>query len=230
MPSTFIPQNSFFYAKIPSFKMKKYLTEFIGTFFWVLTVVLTANNAQMGLFSPLAIGLVVMAMLYASKNLSGAHFNPAVTIAALIGRNIDRNDAIYYIMAQLFAGVVAAAIGVFLHESSGGLAIAPRINESSIGAVFGEFLGTFALVYVYLNVLHTPKSEENDYSGWAVGGILITMMYTLNGLSGTAFNPAVALGACMAGMFGWDDLLLYTFGPILGGGVAATLFQYLQEP
>lgn len=210
--------------------MKKYLIEFIGTFFWVLTVVLTANNPAIGLFSPIAIGLVVMAMTYVSQHSSGGHFNPAVTLAALIGRSIDRNDALYYVIAQVCAGVVAAAIGVFLHESSGGLALATRVNESGLGAVFAEFLGTFALVYVYLNVINTPKRDGTAFAGWAIGGILITMIYALQSLSGAVFNPAVALGGCMAGMYGWDDILLYAFGPILGGGVAATLFQYLQEP
>ncbi|MFN0034350.1 MAG: MIP/aquaporin family protein [Saprospiraceae bacterium] len=205
--------------------MKKYLTEFIGTFFLVLTVVLTANNPGIAPMAPLAIGSVLMVMIYAGGHISGAHYNPAVTIAVLIRGKIDRNDALYYIIAQLIAGGVAAAIGAYLHDCGGGAAIAARVNEQSLCAVLAEFLGTFALAYVVLNVATTRSNAGNSHYGLAIGFTVLAAAYALGGLSGGAFNPAVAVGASVAGMFAWGDIWVYLVGTVFGAAAAATAFQ-----
>ncbi len=206
-------------------KMKKYLTEFIGTFFWVLTVILSANNPAIAPMAPLAIGSMLMVMVYAGGHISGGHYNPAVTLAVLMRGKMDRGDALYYVITQLIAAVLAAAIGAYLHDSGGGANIVARVNEQSLCAVLGEFLGTFALVYVVLNVATTRSNAGNSHYGLAIGFALITATYGLGGLSGGAFNPAVALGASVAGMFAWDDILVYLIGNLLGGAAAASIFQ-----
>jgi aquaporin Z len=206
-------------------KMKKYLTEFIGTFFLVLTVVLASNNPSIALLAPLAVAGMYLAMIYAGGHISGGHYNPAVTLAILIRGKIDRGDALYYVLAQLIASVVAAAIGVFLHDCGNGAEIVARVNEQAMCAVLAEFLGTFALAYVVLNVATIRSNTGNSHYGLAIGFTVLAASYALGGLSGGAFNPAIALGATVAGMFAWDDIGIYLIGTLLGGAAAATVFH-----
>lgn len=205
--------------------MQKYLTEFIGTFFLVLTVVLTANNPGIAPMAQLAVGTMYMVMIFAGGHISGGHFNPAVTLAVLIRGKIDRGDALYYILVQLIAGVFAAAIGAFLHNCGNGATIAARLNEHSMCAVLAEFLGTFALAYVVLNVATTKTNAGNSHYGLAIGFTVIAATYAFGGLSGGAFNPAVAVGASVAGMFAWEDIWIYFIGNLMGAAAAATVFQ-----
>ncbi len=210
--------------------MKKYLTEFIGTFFLILTVVLVTNNPVSASMAPLAIAGMYLAMIYAGGHISGGHYNPAVTFAVLIRRKIDRGDALYYITVQLIASVLAAAIGVYLHDCGNGATIVPRINEQTMCAVLAEFLGTFALVFVVLNVATTRSNAGNSHFGLAIGFTVMAVGYALGGLSGGAFNPAIALGATVADMFAWDDILVYFIGDLLGAAAAATVFQVVYGP
>ncbi len=209
--------------------MKKYLTEFIGTFFLVFTVVMVANNPAVASMAPLAMAGIYLAMIYAGGPISGGHYNPAVTLAMLISRKIHRDDALYYVMAQLIAGVLAAAIAVFLHDCGGGLNMVSRVNEQAICSIFGEFLGTFALVYVILNMSSARSDKGAASYGLAIGFTLLAMSYALGGLSGGAFNPAMAVGASVAGMFAWGDFYVYLIGNLLGGAAAATIFQFLES-
>jgi len=225
MQITFSPQNSFFQGHSKRNKMKKYLTEFIGTFFLVLTVVLANNNPSILPMAPLAIAGMYLAMIYAGGHISGGHYNPAVTLAVLIRGKIDRGDALYYVIAQLIASVFAAAIGVFLHDCGNGGEIAARVNEQAMCVVLAEFLGTFALAYVVLNVATTRSNASNSHYGIAIGFTMLASNYALGGLSGGAFNPAIALGASVAGMFAWDDMGVYLIGTLLGAAAAATVFH-----
>jgi aquaporin Z len=209
--------------------MKKYLTEFIGTFFLVLTVVMVANNPGIGSMAPFAISGMYLAMIYAGGPISGGHYNPAVTLAVLMRRQISRGDALYYMIVQFISGILAAAIGVYLHDCGGGLEIVARVNEQPICTVMGEFLGTFALVYVFLNVTNAATSAQNAFSGLAIGFTVMASRYGLGGLSGGAFNPAIVLGASVAGMFGWDDFGVYLIGTILGAAAAATAIQLIHR-
>jgi aquaporin Z len=209
--------------------MKKYLTEFIGTFFLVLTVVMATNNPATLAMAPLAIAGMYLAMVYAGAQVSGGHYNPAITMAALMRGKIERGDALYYVMVQLVASVVAAAIGVYLHDCNNGAAIVARVNEQPVCAVLAEFLGTFALVFVMLHVTSSRPNEVNSHAGLAIGFTVLAAGLALGNLSGGAFNPAIAFGASVAGMFGWDDILVYLIGNTLGAAAAATAFQFTED-
>lgn len=225
---TFRPQNSIIKHQTKRNKMKKYLTEFIGTFFLVLTAVLVSNNPSLAAMAPLAVAGIYLAMIYSGGAISGAHFNPAVTMAALILKKLDRTDALYNIIAQLIAGVMAAAIGVYLHDCGGGLDIVSRVNEQAICAIFGEFLGTFGLVYVILNVQSNQKGEAGGTQGLAIGFSFMALQVALGKLSGGAFNPALAVGESVAGMFAWGDFYVYLIGDLMGAAAAATVVQLLE--
>jgi aquaporin Z len=203
--------------------MKKYITEFIGTFFLVLVIVLTCNNGT-GSFAPVAIGSILMVMIFAGGHISGAHFNPAVTIALLIRGKMNRSEAPMYMVAQLLAGFVAATVGVFLLQSGKNPEIVARVNEP-ISAILAELLGTFALVWVILNVATTKSNANNSFYGLAIGFTVLACAYALGPVSGGAFNPAVALGISTAGMASFNDFWIYLVGSILGAAAAATVFS-----
>jgi len=187
--------------------------------------VMAANNPGIASMAPLAIAGMYLAMIYAGGHISGGHYNPAITLAVLVRGKIDRVDALYYVIAQLIASVFAAAIGVFLHDCGNGGEIATRLNEQAMCVVLAEFLGTFALAYVVLNVATTRSNASNSHFGIAIGFTLLAASYALGGLSGGAFNPAIALGATVAGMFSWEDIGVYLIGALLGAAAAATVFH-----
>jgi aquaporin Z len=212
----------------PLLTMNKYITEFIGTFFWSLTLVLAANNGA-GNMAPLAVGAALMVMVYAGEHISGGHYNPAMTLALLMRNRVDRGDAIYYIVAQILAALVAAMIAVFLLNCQGNVGIRP-VQHDLLCCVLAEFLGTFALVYVALNVHHGGHDKERSpLQGLSVGFALTAMMYGLGGISGGAFNPAVAMSMMVADMADWGEWWIYLIGSVLGAAAAATVFAALTE-
>jgi len=200
--------------------MKKYTVEFIGTFFLVLAVVCAVNGLGDNSFmAPIAIGSALMVMIYAGGHISGAHYNPAVSIAVLIRGKMDSKDFAPYIIAQILGGSLAALIAskVFgFTGTAGSLAVAP--------ALLAEILGTFALAYVILNVATTKSNEGNSFYGLAIGFTVTAMTYTLGGISGGAFNPAVAIGITLAEMATWGDIWIYLLGTVAGGVLAAIVF------
>lgn len=194
--------------------MKKYITEFIGTFFLVLTVGLTGN--------PLAIGAALMVMIYAGGHISGGHYNPAVTLAVLIRGRISTGEAMVYIGSQL-AGAVAAAlvIGVFKEIP----AVADQSQMDTTKAIIAEVLGTFALAYVVLNVATAKANTGNSHYGLAIGFTVLAMAVCFGDYSGGAFNPAVAVGASVMHTFEWGNIWIYMAGCFGGAILAALVFN-----
>ena len=209
--------------------MKKYLVEFIGTFFLMLTIVLTVNSS-MAEFAPIAIGIVLAAMIYAGMPVSGAHYNPAVSLTIwLLGRS-KAKDLLWYIISQLLAGVIAAVLGIYL------LRLMPDYSGiRSTGIIdfipgsLAEFVGTFALIIVILWVAVAEQTKGNSYYGLAIGLIVVLCSYALGSVSGGAFNPAVALGMTMSGMAPWTNLVMFFAGQILAAIVASNLFHFTNK-
>ncbi len=208
--------------------MRKYLVEFIGTFFLVMAVCaavrMQENNAFTN-FAPLAIGLALIAMIYAGGHLSGAHYNPAVSLAIFIRGKMSMVEMIGYWVVQLMAGVIAALVASNLFDYSVNLDPDP---ENSLGAVIAEVLGTFALAYVVLNVATSPKTANNQYYGLAIGFTVVAMAYAVGPVSGGAFNPAVALGLSVFGKIDWSGLWIYVVGAFAGGALAAIVYKLLR--
>ena len=213
------------FTKQNDLSMKKYSVEFIGTFFLVLTVVLTTNNPGIAPMAPLAIGAMLMAMVFAGGHISGGHYNPAVTLAVYMRGKIEMNEAIVYTVVQILGAAAAAAIGVYLHGCGGGAAIDLHSNGDPMGSVLAELLGTFALAYVVLNVATTSSNAGNSHDGLAIGFTMMVSFYAFGDISGGAFNPAVAIGATIAGMFAGGDIWIYLVGCLAGGAAAATVFS-----
>ncbi len=203
--------------------MKKYLAEFIGTFFFVLVIVMTVNNGT-GALAPLAIGSALMVMIYATGHISGGHLNPAVSLAVMLRGKLSRQDFPYYVIAQLLGAALAALIASFLLTSGGGPAPEPRAHDM-LPALLAEFFGTFALAFVVLNVATTQTNAGNSHYGLAIGFTVLISAYALGGISGGAFNPAVAVGISVGNIVPWSDIWIYLVGDLLGAAAAATAFQ-----
>src|SRR3954451_15547078 len=127
--------------------MKKYIAEFIGTFFLILTIGCTVIPGVPLVIAPLAIGAALMVMVYAGGHISGAHYNPAVTLAVFVRGRCDAKDVLPYVIAQIAAGLAAAATAVLLVGKSGTPMVIPNVPAAFVA----EFLFTFALAYVVVN-------------------------------------------------------------------------------
>jgi aquaporin Z len=198
--------------------MRKYITEFIGTFFLVLVVALTGNAA--------AIGVILMVMVFAGGHISGGYYNPAVTLAVLLRGKISGYDAGMYMVAQLIAAVIAALIAKWY---VGDMAVVTlELNGKVLKAFVGELLGTFALAYVVLNVATAKGTTGNSFYGLAIGFTVFAMASTFGSISGGAFNPAVAVGATVIKAFAWKNIWIYLVACFGGGLCAAVLFNYVN--
>jgi aquaporin Z len=204
--------------------MPKYATEFIGTFFLVLTIGCTGIAAGPGVIAPLAIGAILMVMIYAGGHVSGAHYNPAVTTAVCLRGRLPAGDAVPYIVAQLLGASAAAAIVLFFKQTA---PVSPFYAVPGAGFA-AEFLFTFALAYVVLNVATAKATSGNSYFGLAIGFTVLAGAFAVGSVSGGAFNPAVAVGASIMGLLPWSNIWLYVVADLLGGAAAAVVFKGLN--
>lgn len=204
--------------------MRKYVVEFIGTFFLVLAVCSAIFHNPDNNFAPLAIGFTLVVMVYAGGHLSGAHYNPAVSLAVFIRGKMSFVEMIGYWVVQLMAGVIAAIVASKLFKYTA----VPATPAETLGALFAEIIGTFALAYVVLNVATSPKTANNHYYGLAIGFTVVAMAYAVGPVSGGAFNPAVALGLSVFEKIDWGSLWIYLAGAFGGGILAALVYRLLR--
>src|ERR1044072_5544360 len=206
--------------------MKKYIAEFIGTFFLVLTIGCTVIGGGLGVIPPLAIGAALMVMIYAGGHISGAHYNPAVTLAVLIRGKVNVADVVPYILAQL-AGAALATVGVkFLRAGVAVSRMVPNVGP----ALLAEFLFTFALAYVVLNAATAEGTSGNSFYGLAIGMTVMTGAFAVGDISGGAFNPAVALGISMLGLSSWENIWIYLAANFSAAVFAAIIFNLINPP
>jgi aquaporin Z len=205
--------------------MKKYLVEFIGAFFLVLTIGMTVIDPVVAVgFAPLAIGSALMIMIYAGGHVSGGHYNPAVTIAVWLRGRCAAADVPFYIIAQVLGAAAAAFIALYL---KGNPTLTPK-EVTVVPALIAEFIGTFALCYVVLNVATATGTAGNSNYGLAIGFTVTVMAYALSGISGGAFNPAVAVGGAIMHLVNASHLWLYFVANFGAGALAAAAFKFIN--
>ena len=205
--------------------MRKYITEFVGTFGLVLTVgcvVLGGSD-----LAPLAIGGVLAALVFAGGHISGAHYNPAVTLAVFLRGRVRGADVLPYFGAQIAGGLLG---GVAARMIVNPAAIEPRSfsGQGIAVALFAEFLFTFFLAYVVLNVATSQDHADNSFYGLAIGFILFAGAASVGGFSGAAFNPAVAIAASAIGILSWSAIWIFLVANFAGGAIAALVFRLLN--
>jgi aquaporin Z len=202
---------------------RKLGVEFIGTFFLVFTVGMAVATA--GSLAPLAIGAVLMVMVFAGGHVSGGHYNPAVSTAVFLRGKMTSNEYVTYVATQVLAGIVAAFVVIILGYE-------PKTTMAVAGAgkmLIVEFLFTFALAYVVLNVATARGTEGNSFYGLAIGFTVAAGAFAVGPVSGGVFNPAVAIGGMVIGLFSWGHIWIYLLATLAGGAAAAFAFR-LVEP
>jgi aquaporin Z len=201
---------------------RKLTVEFIGTFLLVFTAGMAIATA--GTLAPLAIGAVVMVLVFAGGHISGGHYNPAISLAVLLRGRMGRGDYLPYVVAQCVGGVLAALLVRGLgYNPANTLAVAGTGKMLIV-----EFLFTFALCYVVLNVATARGTENNSYYGLAIGFTIAAGAFAVGSVSGGAFNPAVALGGSVLGLFAWSHIWIYLLAQVIGGAAAAGAFLITQ--
>lgn len=208
--------------------MKTVLTEFIGTFFLVLTIgLMSVNGSPM---APLAIGASLMIMVYMGGHISGAHYNPAASFGLMLRGRLPARDFAPYVVAQLLGSIAAAWVVYSITGRS--FAPEPAPTASAMQALAIEILYTFALVLVVLNTATHKIVKGNSFYGLAIGFTIVVAAFAGGPISGGAFNPAVGIGPTivhvMKGSGTWQHLWLYIVGPLAGAALAAFVFA-LQE-
>ena len=204
--------------------MKKYIVEFIGTFFLVFVVGMAVRSGAR--LAPLAIGATLMVMIFAGGHISGGHFNPAVTLAVWLRGKCDTKDVIPYWIAQLAAGLVAALLVIYLF---GGKPILGPASHAVVPSLIVEFLFTFALAWVVLNTATAKGTAGNSFYGLAIGFTVLAGAVAVGGVSGGAFNPAVGLGVFVMGLEKFSQFWIYLAANLAGGAVAALAFKATHD-
>jgi aquaporin Z len=201
---------------------RKLIVEFVGMFMFAFTVGTATNKAGAGILAPLAIGGALMVLVFAGGHISGGHFNPAVSAGVFLRGRMTGQEFGAYVVTQFIAailgGLIARVVGG--HEAHAAVAGAGRM-------LIAEFLFTFTLVWVVLNVATARGTLGNSFYGLAIGFTVVVGAFAVGGISGGAFNPAIAVGAMVTGLFKWSNIWIYLLADFVGAGVAAFLFLYV---
>lgn len=197
--------------------MKRYLVEALGTFFLTFTVALTSN--------PLSIGMVFAAMIYLGGHISGAHYNPAVSLALFFRQKISSKHLGFYMLFQTLGALVAAELFYLITQST----LSFPVSSDLLVGVVQEVLPTFILAAVALEVLTCNRFKVTELSGLILGFTLTGISFFLG-----VFNPAILLSAILSSLLHSMDLvnlgahLVYMLYPFAGAVLAAFTFNYLN--
>ena len=204
--------------------MKKYLVELIGTFLFVLVVGMVVIDPGIGSLAPIAIGSLLMVIVYAGGHVSGGHYNPAVTLAVWLRGRCAAADVPFYWLSQIIGAFAGGALALYL---KGVPTVMPQ-EIKIVPALIAEFVGTFALCYVVLNVATSKATAGNSFYGLAIGFTVVVMAFALGGVSGGAFNPAIATGITAMHIEKLSNFWIYLIGDFAGGALAACTFKFIN--
>jgi len=203
------------------------VSEFVGTFMLVLTVGLNVlGNSPAGAFS---IAASLMCMIYALGDVSGAHFNPAVTLAIFASRmcpDLTPRKALYYVLAQLAGGIVAAFTYALIYSGKT-FPLGPQPSHNWSQVAVAEIIFTFVLCYVVLCTAVSPQTKSENMFGLAIGSCVTVGGFAIGSISGGSLNPAVSVGiAASKGVLGLSGdmfykALAYSLFEFVGAGLAA---------
>jgi aquaporin Z len=204
---------------------QKLTTEFIGTFFLSLTVCTAAVYGSAGNYAPFGIASTLMVMIYAGGHISGAHYNPAVTVSIYLRGACEKDEVLPYIISQVIGAISAALIVENLLFPD---ALSPEIVELGSDAVVAELLFTFALVYVILNVATTESTSENGYYGAAIALVVFAGAITVGEISLGSFNPAVTSSLIVSGKLSLTDSWMHFAPQFIGAILATYVYKYTE--
>ncbi len=207
--------------------------EAIGTFALVFagTGAIVSDSVSGGALGhvgvALTFGLVIMVMVYATGHISGAHFNPAVTLAFALARHFPARHVAPYLLAQTSGAILGSLAVRYLIGSAGGLGVTHPTNGAIPGMVFEAIL-TYLLMFVIMAVA-TDVRAVGQAAAIAIGGTIALEALFAGPITGASMNPARSLApAIVAGDY--TDLWLYIVGPIVGAALGALTYQALRTP
>jgi len=210
----------------------KLLSEFLGTFILVLTVGLNVlGGSKAPVFS---IACSLMCMVYALGSVSGANFNPAVSLCLVLTNRADvlkPADACMYMLVQ-FAGGITAGFTYMWMERGRTFPLAPGKGYTLAQAAFAEIVFTFLLCYVVCAVATVKNAPYSQYFGLAIGSCVTAGGYAVGSVSGGSLNPAVSFGIAVSHMLnggGIVNAVAYTIFEFIGGAIAAGLFKFTHS-
>ena len=204
---------------------QKLTTEFIGTFFLSLTICTAAVYGSAGDYAPFGIAATLMVMIYAGGHVSGAHYNPAVTVSIYLRGACDKDEVLPYIASQVIAGVSAALVVENLLFPD---ALSPVTADLGTDAVVAELLFTFALAYVILNVATTESTSGNGYYGAAIALVVLAGAITVGSISLASFNPAVTSALIVSGKLALADSWMHFVPQFVGAIMATYVYKFTQ--
>lgn len=212
--------------------MKKYIAEVIGTFALVFcgTGAIIINKETSGSITHVGIaitfGLIVMAMIYSLGGISGAHLNPAVSIAFTIAKRFPLKELLPYIISQSIGAILASVILKYLFPANEFLGA--TIPSGSVSQSFIlEFLLTFFLMLVIINVA-TGSKEQGMFAGLAIGSTVLLEAMFAGPICGASMNPARSLApAIISGHI--EHLWVYLTATVIGAAAAIPLWKYLSN-
>lgn len=204
---------------------RKYATELVGTFIFLFAIAAAVLSSSS--FAPLAIGSALMVMVYAGGHVSGGHYNPAVTLAALVRGRIGSADAVAYWVCQIVGGLLGMALARWVVHPAH-VATLTLSGHLLATAFVAELVFTFALCYVVLNVATSKDHPDNSFYGLAIGFTILVGAIAVGAISGGVFNPAVALSGAAIGLFAWPTLWIYIMAQLVAGIAAGLVFLALN--
>ena len=204
--------------------MNKYLAEFIGMFFFVLTVGCVVIGNSIGALAPLAIGSVLMVMIYAGGHISGGHFNPAVTLGVWLRGKCDTKDVLPYMIAQIAGAVLAAFVVKFLRTGTAVTPMSPGHSARFTGGVFVHVCARLCCV----ECGDGKGTSGNSFYGLAIGFTVVVGAFAVGNISGGVFNPAIAVGISILGLSAWSNIWIYLVADFAGAAAAAAAFKIVS--
>lgn len=212
------------------------IAEFIGTFFLVMTISMCLQQSQVvGALGPIGIGFVLCSYIFAYGYISGAIYNPAVSVALVMIQLMEIRKAILYTISQLLGGFCGALLSWYLVGINDAFkAPAPQTSQSADVArsAVAEFVFTFGLINIIFNVA-CSRQRDNQHYGLAIGCYIIAAAFCVGGISGGSFNPAVATSLqvvnCMVNKcHDIQYLWLYWLCPILAAIFSSLIFALMH--
>lgn len=210
---------------MPHTMQQKLTTEFMGTFFLSLTICTAAVYDSAGDYAPFGIAATLMVMIYAGGHISGAHYNPAVTVSIYLRGACEKDEVLPYIVSQVIAAVSAAIVVESLLFPD---ALSPEMADLGTDAVVAELLFTFALAYVILNVATTESTSGNGYYGAAIALVVLTGAITVGSISLASFNPAVTSALIVSDKLALADSWMHFVPQFVGAIMATYVYKSIQ--
>jgi len=205
---------------------RKLATEFMGTFLLSFTICASGLYGSAGEYAPFVISSNLMIMIYAGRHISGAHYNPVITVSIYLRGIFDKNEILPYITIQIIAAVSAALV---VERFSLSDATSSEIFNLGTEAIIAEFLFTFVFAYVVLYVATTESTLDNNYYGAVIALVILVGAITVGSISLASFNPAVTSSLIVSGKVTLGDSWMHFIPQFFGAILATYLYRYTHR-